>query len=65
MLHQDLIRDTQSLIQADEASKVSEFVGYSDTPHAIHADDRASYREAQAKEGWAKCPAWFKANGVV
>jgi carboxymethylenebutenolidase len=47
------------------AAKASEFVVYPDTPHAFHADYRASYREGPAKDGWAKCLAWFKANGVV
>jgi len=38
---------------------------YPDTPHAFHADYRESYREGPAKDGWAKCLAWFKKNGVV
>ena len=45
-------------------AKACEFVVYPDTPHAFHADYRASYREGPAKDGWAKCIAWFKKNGV-
>jgi carboxymethylenebutenolidase len=41
-----------------------EIVVYADAPHAFHADYRPSYREAPAKDGWAKALAWFKANGV-
>lgn len=38
---------------------------YPGSPHAFFADYRPSYREADAKDGWARCLAWFKANGVV
>jgi carboxymethylenebutenolidase len=47
------------------AAKASQFVVYPDTPHAFHADYRESYRDGPAKDGWAKCLAWFKKNGVV
>ena len=47
------------------AAKQSQFVVYPDTPHAFHADYRESYREGPAKDGWEKCIAWFKKNGVV
>ena len=43
----------------------SELVLYPDTPHAFHADYRASYRQAAAEDGWKRCVAWFKAHGVV
>ena len=46
-------------------AKACEFVVYPDTPHAFHADYRASYREGPAKDGWEKCLAWFQKNGVV
>ena len=38
---------------------------YPDAPHGFHADYRDSYREADAKDGWARMLAHFKANGVV
>ena len=47
------------------AAKASQFEVYPDTPHAFHADYRESYREGPAKDGWEKCLAWFKKNGVV
>jgi carboxymethylenebutenolidase len=38
---------------------------YPDAQHGFHADYRASYNEADAKDGWARMLAHFKANGVV
>ena len=42
----------------------SRFVVYPDAPHAFHADYRPSYRKAAAEDGWARCIAWMKENGV-
>ncbi|MCY4755602.1 dienelactone hydrolase family protein [Pelomonas aquatica] len=42
-----------------------EFVVYPDTPHAFFADYRPSYRAAEAEDGWNRCLAWFKQNGVA
>jgi carboxymethylenebutenolidase len=47
------------------AAKASRFQIYPDTPHAFHADYRTTYREGPAKDGWEKCVAWFKQNGVA
>jgi len=60
----------ETLTQLEAALKVagnlkSEFVVYPDTPHAFHADYRPSYRKAAADDGWAKCLAWFRKNGVA
>lgn len=49
----------------NSAAKASQFEVYPDAPHAFHADYRATYREGPAKDGWEKCLAWFKKNGVV
>ena len=38
---------------------------YPDTPHAFHADYRPSYRRNEAWDGWNRCLAWFKKNGVA
>jgi carboxymethylenebutenolidase len=46
-------------------AKASQFEVYPDTPHAFHADYRATYREGPAKDGWEKCIAWFKKMGVA
>jgi carboxymethylenebutenolidase len=47
------------------AAKASLIEVYPDTPHAFHADYRATYREGPAKDGWEKCIAWFKKMGVA
>jgi carboxymethylenebutenolidase len=33
---------------------------YPEGPHGFHADYRPTYRAEMAKDGWAKCLAWFK-----
>lgn len=38
---------------------------YPDAPHGFHADYRDSYREADAKDGWARMLRHFRANGVA
>ncbi len=45
-------------------AKQSAFHVYPDAPHAFHADYRPSYRKEAAEDGWKRCLAWFKANGV-
>ena len=47
------------------AAKKSEFVVYPAAPHAFHADYRPSYRKDAADDGWRRCTAWLKANGVA
>lgn len=47
------------------AAKASRFVVYPESGHAFHADYRPSYREADARDGWQKCLAWFKQHGVA
>ncbi len=50
--------------KSNPAAKASQFVVYPDTPHAFHADYRASFRKEPAEDGWKRALAWFKANGV-
>ena len=50
---------------ANAAAKQSQFVVYAGAPHAFHADYRPSYRTDAAEDGWKRCAAWFKANGVA
>ena len=38
----------------------SEIVVYPDAPHGFHADYRASYREADARDGWRRLLAFFE-----
>ncbi len=54
-----------ALAAGSAAAKRSEFVVYPDAPHAFHADYRPSYRQSAAEDGWKRCLAWFKANGVA
>ncbi len=54
-----------ALAAGNSAAKKSEFVVYPDAPHAFHADYRPSYRKVAAEDGWKRCTAWFKANGVA
>lgn len=53
-----------ALATGSASAKLAEFVIYPDAPHAFHADYRPSYRETEAKDGFAKCLAWFKKWGV-
>jgi len=54
-----------ALAAGSAAARKSEIVVYPDAPHAFHADYRASYRQDAAADGWRRCLAWLKANGVV
>jgi carboxymethylenebutenolidase len=47
------------------AGAASRFVVYPGAPHAFHADYRPSYKKDAAEDGWSRCVAWFKANGVA
>ncbi|OYW23151.1 MAG: dienelactone hydrolase, partial [Sphingomonas sp. 12-62-6] len=38
---------------------------YADAQHGFHADYRPSYNAADAKDGWARLLAHFKAHGVA
>ncbi|MDB5909467.1 MAG: dienelactone hydrolase family protein [Massilia sp.] len=48
-----------------QGSSKSAFVVYPDAGHAFNADYRPSYVEADAKDGFARALAWFKANGAA
>jgi carboxymethylenebutenolidase len=45
-----------------KGSGKSDFMVYANSGHAFHADYRPSFVEADAKDGWQRCLAWFKAN---
>jgi len=46
------------------ANKPSEIVVFPEAQHGFLADYRPSYSERDAKEGWAKCLAWFREHGL-
>jgi carboxymethylenebutenolidase len=48
-----------------EAGRGSEIHLYPDAPHGFHADYRATYREAEAKDGWRRMLDWFKRHGAA
>jgi len=54
-----------ALAAGSAAARKSEFVIYPDAPHAFHADYRPSFRKEAAEDGWRRCLAWFRANGVA
>ena len=54
-----------ALASGGAAAKASQFVVYPGAAHAFHADYRPSYQKAAAEDGWKRCIAWFKANGVA
>ncbi len=54
-----------ALAKGNAAAKKSQIVVYPGAPHAFHADYRPSYRQQPADDGWKRCVAWFKANGVA
>lgn len=58
-------RMQEVLKSGNRNSKASQFVLYPDTPHAFHADYRATYRKAAAEDGWQRMLAWFKSHGVA
>jgi carboxymethylenebutenolidase len=50
---------------AKAGKKGSTLQVYPNAQHGFHADYRASYDEAAAKDGWARMLAFFKAHGVA
>lgn len=59
-----LARMQEALAHGSAAARASEFVLYKNAPHAFHADYRPSYRAEEARDGWARCLAWFREHGV-
>jgi carboxymethylenebutenolidase len=57
--------DTVEQMRAAIAGGKSEIVLYPEMPHAFHADYRPSFREAAARDGWARCVGWFTRHGVA
>jgi carboxymethylenebutenolidase len=54
-----------ALAAGSGAARKSEFVIYPGAQHAFHADYRPTYQADAALDGWRRCLAWFKANGVA
>jgi carboxymethylenebutenolidase len=60
---QDTIAQMKQALLAGNSK--SQFVVYPDAGHAFHADYRASYVVNDAKDGFARCLAWFASHGVA
>ncbi len=58
-LMQNKLKDSKN-----KAAKACEFVTYDNTPHAFHADYRATFRKEAAEDGWEQAKIWFKQHGV-
>ncbi len=59
----DTVEKMRAALKA-AGNTASQIVLYPDTPHAFHADYRASYRKEAAEDGWKRALAWFKSHGV-
>jgi carboxymethylenebutenolidase len=65
-ISQDSVEKMRAALKTGSAAaQKSQIDVYPDTPHAFNADYRPSYRKEAAEDGWKKCLAWFKANGVA
>jgi carboxymethylenebutenolidase len=60
---QEHVEQMKAALKAANNS-TSEINVYPEAPHGFNADYRPSYREADAKDAWAKMLAWFKKNGA-
>ena len=56
--------DTMRAALAKAGKTSSRIDVFADAQHGFNADYRDSYNEKDAKEGWSRMLAWFKANGV-
>ncbi len=59
----DTVEKMRAALKA-AGNTASQIVLYPDSPHAFHADYRASYRKEAAEDGWKRALAWFKSHGV-
>jgi carboxymethylenebutenolidase len=66
-ISQDSVEKMRAALKAsgNPAAMKSDIHVYPDAPHAFNADYRPSYRKEAAEDGWKRCLAWFKANGVT
>ena len=62
-IQQEQIEAMRAALKAAGDTK-TEIVVFPGADHGFLADYRPSYNEAAAKDGWARCLAWFKAHGV-
>ena len=58
-------RDAMTAALMAAGKTTSSIRSYADAQHGFHADYRASYNEADAKDGWARMLAHFRANAIT
>lgn len=59
------LEDVEAMREAiASAGKRAEIVVYPEAGHAFHADYRASFRAADAVNGWARMLEWFRTSGL-
>ena len=54
-----------ALANGSPAAQASQFVVYTDAPHAFHADYRPSFRQGPAEDGWKRALEWFRTHGAA
>ena len=60
----EAMRQALQAASSNRNAQQSEIIVYPEVPHAFHADYRASYRQAPAKDGWTRMLAWLGKHGV-
>jgi carboxymethylenebutenolidase len=58
------VEQMRAALQAADNPSRSEIIVYPGVGHGFHADYRDSYNAEAAADGWNRCLAWFRANGV-
>jgi carboxymethylenebutenolidase len=58
------VETMRAALQAAGNPSGSEIIVYPGVQHGFHADYRESYNAEAAADGWARCLAWLRANGV-
>lgn len=58
------VEQMRASLQAADNPSNSQIIVYPGVQHGFHADYRESYNAEAAADGWARCLAWFRANGV-
>lgn len=61
----DSVEQMRASLQAADNPSRSEIIVYPGVGHGFHADYRESYNAEAAADGWTRCLAWFRANGVT
>jgi carboxymethylenebutenolidase len=58
------VEQMRAALQAADNPTNSQIIVYPGVQHGFHADYRESYNAEAAADGWTRCLAWFRENGV-